>query len=193
MTHELPVITLDPRRIRVLFGGHEIADSDEVLLVRETGEPPTLYFPRKDVEMTVLAPTGLIAASLSKGASRHFTIYRDAVVVENAAWSFEDPPAPFQLIAGCVVFHPAHFEFAVHGESPANWRLGPKASAPPQGPGGVAISFASAKDLASALQRAAEAHHRHESDTRAADPDWPAWYAAYMVSEQSKRGVRTLA
>ncbi len=46
-------------------------------------------------------------------------------------------------------------------------------------------SYASARDLADALGRAAAAHGEHEKGIGAADPDWPAWYAAYMVAEQS--------
>ena len=46
-------------------------------------------------------------------------------------------------------------------------------------------SFASANDLASALRRAEAAHGQHEKRTGQRDENWPAWYAAYMVAEQS--------
>lgn len=46
-------------------------------------------------------------------------------------------------------------------------------------------SFSSASDLASALRRAAAAHGEHEKRIGEADPNWPDWYARYMVSEQS--------
>jgi len=46
-------------------------------------------------------------------------------------------------------------------------------------------TFASANDLASAFRRAAAAHGEHEKRIGAADPNWPDWYAAYMVAEQS--------
>lgn len=46
-------------------------------------------------------------------------------------------------------------------------------------------SFASASDLSSALQRAAMAHGQHEKRIGQADPNWPDWYAEYMVREQS--------
>jgi len=46
-------------------------------------------------------------------------------------------------------------------------------------------TFGSANDLASALRRAAAAHGEHEKRIGAADPNWPDWYAAYMVAEQS--------
>jgi len=46
-------------------------------------------------------------------------------------------------------------------------------------------SFASASDLAGALKRAALAHGHHEARTGQRDENWPAWYAEYMVREQS--------
>ena len=49
----------------------------------------------------------------------------------------------------------------------------------------AATSFGSASDLASALRRAAAAHGEHEKRTGQRDENWPDWYAAYMVAEQS--------
>ena len=54
-------------------------------------------------------------------------------------------------------------------------------------PGRVAgdTKFGSATDLSQALQRAAAAHGEHESRTGKVDPNWPDWYAEYIVREQS--------
>src|SRR5580692_6082481 len=49
----------------------------------------------------------------------------------------------------------------------------------------AATTFASAKDLESALRRAAAAHGQHEARTGQADPNWPEWYAEYLVREQA--------
>jgi catechol 2,3-dioxygenase-like lactoylglutathione lyase family enzyme len=46
-------------------------------------------------------------------------------------------------------------------------------------------TFGSSGDLAKALRRAAAAHGEHEKRTGAEDPDWPDWYAEFMVREQS--------
>jgi catechol 2,3-dioxygenase-like lactoylglutathione lyase family enzyme len=46
-------------------------------------------------------------------------------------------------------------------------------------------SFASVADLANAMRRASAAHGEHEKRIGAADPDWPDWYAAYMMAEQA--------
>jgi len=48
-----------------------------------------------------------------------------------------------------------------------------------------ATSFNSESDLAAALRRASAAHGEHEKRIGAADPNWPDWYAEYMVREQS--------
>lgn len=49
----------------------------------------------------------------------------------------------------------------------------------------AATTFASASDLASALRRAGAAHGEHEKKLGAADPNWPDWYADYLVREQA--------
>ena len=46
-------------------------------------------------------------------------------------------------------------------------------------------AFGSATDLAGALRRAAAAHGEHEARTGEADPNWPDWYAEYMVAERA--------
>ena len=49
----------------------------------------------------------------------------------------------------------------------------------------MATTYQSVEDLAEALRRAAAAHGEHEQRTGQADPDWPNWYALYMVRERA--------
>jgi hypothetical protein len=49
------------------------------------------------------------------------------------------------------------------------------------------VAYDSAAELAEALRRAAAAHGKHEESLGHADPDWPGWYAQYMVDEQLGR------
>jgi hypothetical protein len=46
-------------------------------------------------------------------------------------------------------------------------------------------TYGSAAELADAMRRASVAHGEHEARTGKADPDWPDWYASYMVAEQA--------
>jgi hypothetical protein len=47
------------------------------------------------------------------------------------------------------------------------------------------LTYDSVADLAEALRRAEAAHGRHEQATGHPDPDWPDWYAQYLVREQA--------
>jgi catechol 2,3-dioxygenase-like lactoylglutathione lyase family enzyme len=46
-------------------------------------------------------------------------------------------------------------------------------------------AFDSVAGLAAALRRAEAAHGKHEEETGQADPNWPDWYAQYMVDESA--------
>jgi catechol 2,3-dioxygenase-like lactoylglutathione lyase family enzyme len=61
-------------------------------------------------------------------------------------------------------------------------------------PGRVApmpTAYESAAELAEAMRRASQAHGEHEARIGAADPDWPDWYAEYMVREQAGQELPT--
>jgi catechol 2,3-dioxygenase-like lactoylglutathione lyase family enzyme len=53
----------------------------------------------------------------------------------------------------------------------------------------TATTFTSTNDLAGALRRAEAAHGEHEKRTGQRDANWPDWYAAYMVAEQSGKDL----
>jgi catechol 2,3-dioxygenase-like lactoylglutathione lyase family enzyme len=49
----------------------------------------------------------------------------------------------------------------------------------------TATSYTSTSDLADAMRRASAAHGEHEKRIGQRDDNWPDWYAAYMVAEES--------
>jgi hypothetical protein len=55
----------------------------------------------------------------------------------------------------------------------------------------MATTYGSAEELAHALRRAAAAHGKHEERTGQEDPDWPDWYALYMVRESAGEELPT--
>jgi catechol 2,3-dioxygenase-like lactoylglutathione lyase family enzyme len=50
-------------------------------------------------------------------------------------------------------------------------------------------AYDSVAGLADALRRAEAAHGEHEQEIGHADPDWPDWYAQYMVDESERQAV----
>ena len=109
-THPI-TITPAPNAVRALFEGHEIADSDDVLVLREASYPPVFYFPRDHVRMAFLRRTDKVTNCPYKGDASYFTIYRDGHLIENAVWSYETPFPAVESIAGRVAFYPEHVEF----------------------------------------------------------------------------------
>jgi catechol 2,3-dioxygenase-like lactoylglutathione lyase family enzyme len=55
----------------------------------------------------------------------------------------------------------------------------------------TSTSFETTGDLADALRRASAAHAAHEKLIGQADPNWPDWYADYMVREQAGEELPT--
>jgi hypothetical protein len=55
----------------------------------------------------------------------------------------------------------------------------------------MTTTYESVSDLADALRRAAAAHGEHEKRTGEADPNWPDWYALFMVREHAGEELPT--
>jgi hypothetical protein len=55
----------------------------------------------------------------------------------------------------------------------------------------MSTAYESVQDLKEALERAAAAHGKHEERIGEADPDWPDWYALYMVRERAGEELPT--
>ena len=103
-------ISAAPGRVRVLFEGHEVADSAKALVLSEPGMDPVYYFPREDVQMSVLKRNDH-GSTNDKGSVSWFTIMRDRKIVEDVAWSYEDARGETQLIEGYIAFMPEHVDF----------------------------------------------------------------------------------
>jgi catechol 2,3-dioxygenase-like lactoylglutathione lyase family enzyme len=102
------------------------------------------------------------------------------------ACRFQDGEGAFQRVSGPAPDRLSYSSFAEFSDPDGNGWLFQEVTA--RLPGRVdpaATSFGSASDLASAMRRAASAHGEHEKRIGAADPDWPDWYARYMVAEQA--------
>jgi len=117
-------------RVRVLFEGHEIADSDDVLVLREADYPPVRYFPRDDVAMAFLRRSDKTTRCPYKGSASYYTIYRDGQIIEDAVWSYEAPLPGMERLAGRLAFYPQHVDFQNDALSPAETAVIPPGTAP---------------------------------------------------------------
>jgi len=101
-------ITLDsaPGRVQALYAGHVIADSADVILLREADYPAVAYFPRSDVDMAYMARTDHSTHCPYKGEASYYTLNMDGRLSENAVWSYEDPYPAMAAIRDRLAFYP---------------------------------------------------------------------------------------
>ncbi|HZA33529.1 MAG TPA: VOC family protein [Vicinamibacterales bacterium] len=117
-------------------------------------------------------------------AARDDLLRRGVEVSE--VFHFAKGPAPFGgPVGGPAPDRGSYGSYAVFNDPDGNgWLLQEVTT---RFPGRVAgdTTHASVYDLAQALRRASAAHGEHEKRTGQPDANWPEWYAAYMVAEQS--------
>jgi len=102
------------------------------------------------------------------------------------------PGAQFQRgdaeghIRGPAPDHASYGSFATFNDPDGNgWLLQEVTTRLPGRVNSAVTSFGSVSDLASALRRAEAAHGEHEKRIGKADPNWPDWYAKYLVTAQA--------
>ena len=105
------------RRIRVVFNGLIIADSQRAKRVLETSHPPTYYIPPEDVQMQYFQPVPRSTVCEWKGAAVYFTLEVGEEQggvggqrAEQAAWAYPHPTESFQAIANYIAVYPSRME-----------------------------------------------------------------------------------
>jgi hypothetical protein len=88
--------------------------------------------------------------------------------------------------------HRSYHSYAAFDDPDGNgWLLQEVTARLPGRVDGNQTNYASPTDLANAMRRAEHAHGEHEKRTGQRDTDWPSWYAAYMIAEQSGKPLPT--
>ena len=127
-------ITLEPaqQRWRVYFNNHVIADTDDALILREADLAPVVYFPRGDVAMEYMGRTSHRSRCPYKGEASYYTLTLGGEILENVAWSYEDPLDSVSRIASRVAFYPDRVEVYPVDDARVNPRRGEREPEPAQ-------------------------------------------------------------
>ncbi len=102
-------MTLAPagKRLRALFNGTVIADSENAVVLAEDGYPPRVYFPPGDVRRELLTPSDHASRCPWKGEAAYWTLRVGDEALENAAWAYPEPLPELTAIAGYLSFYEA--------------------------------------------------------------------------------------
>jgi uncharacterized protein (DUF427 family) len=93
------------RRIRIVFNGVTIADSQQAKRVLETSHPPVYYIPLEDIKMSYLSTTPGGSWCEWKGQARYYTVTVGEKQAPKAAWSYPEPSPAFAPIKNYVAFY----------------------------------------------------------------------------------------
>ena len=99
-------IARNANRVVVKVAGRIVADTRDALILREASYTPIQYIPRKDVDMTLLAPTDHTTYCPYKGDCAYFSIPLGGERATNAVWSYEAPYAAVAVIKDHLAFYP---------------------------------------------------------------------------------------
>ena len=189
---KLEVITIpvsDPDRAKEFYGGlgwrldADFKDGTErAIQLTPPGSPCSIHLGTKG---TPGSAQGMFLVVSDLQAARDELKQRGVEVTE--VFHYAAGPGPFGgVVGGFAPDHMSYGSYATFRDPDGNgWVLQEVTT---RFPGRVAgdTTYASASDLSKALQRAAAAHGEHEARTGGQrDENWPAWYAEYLVREQS--------
>jgi uncharacterized protein (DUF427 family) len=101
-------LTLEPvgERVRVIIDGVAVADSNDVIRLREIGHSPVLYIPIKDIVPGVLVPTSHTSHCPLKGEANYYSVHlSNGRVIDNAVWQYAHPKDGVPELADRVAFY----------------------------------------------------------------------------------------
>jgi catechol 2,3-dioxygenase-like lactoylglutathione lyase family enzyme len=203
VAHKLEVLVLpvsDVERAKEFYanlGWRLDADYDNgsdfrVIQFTPTGSGCSVIFGRNVTAAAPGSAQGLYLVVSDVAAAREELLGRGVKVSDvfhDAAGVYAGPDEPYLFgrlrIAGPDPDHRSYRSFASFRDPDGNGWLFQEITT--RLPGRVTgdTKYPSATELSQAMRRASAAHGEHEKRIGQADPNWPDWYAEYMVREQS--------
>jgi uncharacterized protein (DUF427 family) len=92
-------------RMQVEVGGRIIADSKDVIRMREDGYPDRYYFPRSDINMDLMERSSSTSNCPFKGQANYYSLNVGDRHLDDAAWTYEDPYEEHTALKGRVAFY----------------------------------------------------------------------------------------
>ena len=83
-----------------------VANSQKALALREAAYPTVFYFPREDVDMSLLERTHHSSHCPYKGDANYYSIPIGGARSVNAVWTYEAPPGAVAQIKDYLAFYP---------------------------------------------------------------------------------------
>jgi uncharacterized protein (DUF427 family) len=105
-------ITVNPagRHVVISLDGVKLAESDNALVLHETGLPARYYLPPEDVRAEFLQPTDTHTSCPFKGEASYWSVQVGDQVHKDLVWSYPEPIPSVAEIAGLQCFYAERVE-----------------------------------------------------------------------------------
>lgn len=110
-----PLLATDGREVVVRWGDIEVARTRRAVRVLETAHPPSVYLPWDDVARHLFVAAGRGSFCEWKGPAHYWTLADGPRRLPRVAWSYPQPLAGAEALAGCVSLYPAALDCRVDG------------------------------------------------------------------------------
>ncbi|WP_426574718.1 DUF427 domain-containing protein [Aquihabitans sp. McL0605] len=102
-----PRVEATSELIRVVHGGRAVCETARALRVLETSQPPGIYIPTSDTDMSLLRPSpGHSFCEWKGAASYHHLLVPGSAPVVDACWYYPQPPPAYAALIDHVAFYP---------------------------------------------------------------------------------------
>lgn len=119
-----PRVEPSSEHVVVVLGGLVVLDTRRALRVLETSHPPTYYLPLADAAEGAFRPAAGSSWCEFKGMAGYLDVVGGAgpdgaaCVAPSAAWTYPDPTAGYEVLAGHVALYPDRMDrVTVDGET----------------------------------------------------------------------------
>jgi uncharacterized protein (DUF427 family) len=102
--------------VRILAGGHCLADSRSPLKVTETRHRPVWYLPLADLDANAIERTDHQTYCPFKGHASYWTVKVPGARLENSVWGYLEPYRECEQLKDHVGFYTDRFTLEVNGE-----------------------------------------------------------------------------
>jgi uncharacterized protein (DUF427 family) len=106
------------RRLRVTIAGTTFVDTDDTVILFETALAPRLYVAPALVRTDLLRPSATATYCNYKGHATWWSAVVGDVVVDDVAWSYEEPLPESSPITGYLCFDPERADLDIDAEMP---------------------------------------------------------------------------